>query len=156
MLPGNYQSSSMNLVNCWLQSYYTEICCISFLLSLQGCTCTIWRFPGQGSNWSCSHWPTPQPQQYGTYITAHGNARSLTHGARLGIEPESSWILVRFISAEPGQEQHLLHFRTLTMKYQNEKLRKKYHLPLHKKEYNSYEYTYLRRQKTWTLKTVRR
>ena len=35
------------------------------------------------------------------YITAHGNARSLTHWARPGIEPASSWILVRFVSAEP-------------------------------------------------------
>ena len=25
--------------------------------------CSIWNFPGSGSNWSCSHRPTPQPQQ---------------------------------------------------------------------------------------------
>ena len=37
------------------------------------------------SNRSCSHWPTPQPQQLriqatsATYTTAHGNPRSLTH-----------------------------------------------------------------------------
>ena len=31
-----------------------------------------------------------------TYSTAHGNARSLTHWARPGIKPASSWILVRF------------------------------------------------------------
>ena len=24
-------------------------------------SCGIWRFPGQGSNWSCSSRPTPQP-----------------------------------------------------------------------------------------------
>ena len=29
----------------------------------QGCTCGIWRFPGQGLNRSCGCWPTPQPQQ---------------------------------------------------------------------------------------------
>ena len=23
-----------------------------------------WKFPGQGSNWSCSSWPTPKPQQH--------------------------------------------------------------------------------------------
>ena len=35
----------------------------SFYFSFQGCTHSIWRFPGQGSNRSCSHWPMPQPQQ---------------------------------------------------------------------------------------------
>ena len=34
-----------------------------------------------------------------TYTTAHGNAGSLTHYVRPGIEPASSWILVGFISA---------------------------------------------------------
>ena len=39
----------------------------------------------RGSNQSCSHWPTPQPQQRqsqatsATYSTAHGNTGSLTH-----------------------------------------------------------------------------
>ena len=60
----------------------------SFLLSFlpssfQGCTSGIWKFPGQGVNWSSS------------------NVGSLTHWERLGIEPESSWILVGFITAEP-------------------------------------------------------
>ena len=54
----------------------------------------IWKFPGQGSNWSCSHLPTPQPQQHGIQATsantttAHGNAGSLTHWP--GITPSSS------------------------------------------------------------------
>ena len=39
--------------------------------------------------------PTPQ-------LTA--TARSLTHRARSRIEPVSSWLLVRFFSAEPGRE----------------------------------------------------
>ena len=66
----------------------------------------IWRFPGQGSNQSCSHRPTPEPQQRGiraasaTYTTAG----SLTHWARPGIEPATSWFLVGFISAAPRQE----------------------------------------------------
>ena len=44
-----------------------------------------WRFPGKGSNGSCSCWPTPQPQQHGirttsaTYTTAHSHTGSLTH-----------------------------------------------------------------------------
>ena len=48
--------------------------------------------------------PLPQPQQLGirvTYTTAHGNAGSLNHWVRPGIEPESSWILVGFITIEP-------------------------------------------------------
>ena len=35
---------------------------------------------------------------------AHSNAESLTHWVRPGIDPSSSWILVRFITAEPKQE----------------------------------------------------
>ena len=38
------------------------------------------------------------------YTTAHGNAGSLTHWVRPGIEPASSWILVRFVSTEPWWE----------------------------------------------------
>ena len=61
--------------------------------------------PRLGSNWICSCWPTPQPQQLGilaesaTYTTAHSKAGSLTHQVRLGIKPKSSWILVGFISS---------------------------------------------------------
>ena len=39
-----------------------------------------------------------------TYTTAHGNKRSLTHWARPGIEPASSWTLVRFVSTAPWRE----------------------------------------------------
>ena len=52
----------------------------------------------------------PQPQQLGiravsaTWTTAHGNAGSLTYWARPGIEPATSWFLVRFISAAPRWE----------------------------------------------------
>jgi len=57
-----------------------------------------------GMNLSCSCQPKLQPQQCGiwdmsvTYTTAHGNTRSLTHWMRPGIEPVSSWILVRFVT----------------------------------------------------------
>ena len=37
---------------------------------------------------------------------SYGNAGSPTHSARPGIEPESSWILVRFVSTAPQQELH--------------------------------------------------
>ena len=58
--------------------------------------------------------PMPQSQHRGikassvTYTTAHGNARSLTHWARPGIEPKSSWILVGFVTTEPQQNSSLL------------------------------------------------
>ena len=64
----------------------------------------IWSFPGLGSNQSCSCQPTPEPQQLGiramsaTYTTAHSNVGSLTHWARPGIEPTTSWFLVRFVN----------------------------------------------------------
>ena len=38
-----------------------------------------------------------------TYTTAHGNARSLTHRVRPGIEPTTSCFLVGFISTVPQQ-----------------------------------------------------
>ena len=51
-----------------------------------------------------SCWPTPQPQQHGiwtmslTYTATYGNAGSLTHWERPGIEPVSSWTLITFIT----------------------------------------------------------
>ena len=42
--------------------------------------------------------------------TAHGNARSLTYWERPGIEPASSWILVRFINTEPQWELQIDQF----------------------------------------------
>ena len=66
--------------------------------------------PGKGSNWSYSRWPQPQPQQPQiqaasvTYTTAQSNAGSLTHWARLGIKPTTSWFLVGFVTAAPRWE----------------------------------------------------
>ena len=68
------------------------------------------KVPRLGVNWSCSPWPTSQPQQHRirtasvTYTMAHGSTRSSTLWARQGIEHMSSWMLVRFLSAEPRQE----------------------------------------------------
>ena len=72
-----------------------------FFLFFQGHTCSIWKFPGQGSNESCSCQPMQIQALSATYTTAHGNTRSLTHWVRPGIEPASSWIPVRFVSAKP-------------------------------------------------------
>ena len=54
--------------------------------------------------------PTAHPQQRriwatsATHTTAHGNAGSLTHWARPGIEPASSWMPVRSISIASRQK----------------------------------------------------
>ena len=61
----------------------------------------------KGWNQSYSCWPTTQPQQCkilttsATYTTAHSNAGSLTHLARLGIKPTITWFLVIFVSTAP-------------------------------------------------------
>ena len=67
------------------------------------------EIPRLGLNWSCSCWPTPQQHQIqdmsATYTTTHGNAGDLyPTEQRPGIEPVSSWILVRFVSAEPRHD----------------------------------------------------
>ena len=59
---------------------------------------------------------TLQPQKFkiratfSTYTAAHRSMGSLTHWARPGFETVNSWVLVRFVSAEPGWEllQHKL------------------------------------------------
>ena len=67
-------------------------------------------FQAKGSNESYSCRSTPQPQQRQmratsvSYTMAHGNTRFLTHRVRPGIEPASSWIPVRFVSATPQRE----------------------------------------------------
>ena len=45
-----------------------------------------------------------------TYTTVHGNSRCLTHWVRPGIEPVSSWILVRFVTAEPPWDSFCMLF----------------------------------------------
>ena len=39
-----------------------------------------------------------------TYTTAHSNTGSLTYWAKPGIEPASSWLLVRFVSSRPRRK----------------------------------------------------
>ena len=62
--------------------------------------------PRLGLNWNCSCQHT-QPQQCqiqavsANYTATHGSARSLTHCARPGIEPTTSWILVGFMTTQP-------------------------------------------------------
>ena len=69
------------------QHFQDRFFCFFFscLWSFQGCTYSIWRFPGQGSNqgYSCQSMPQPQQCQIraasSTYTTAHGNTGSIAH-----------------------------------------------------------------------------
>ena len=45
--------------------WFRNISFVFFLFlffSFYGCACSIWKFPSEGSNWSCR--PTPRPQQH--------------------------------------------------------------------------------------------
>ena len=44
----------------------------------------------------------------GTYTTTHGNAGSLIHWARPGIEPKTSWFLIGFVSTVPWRALPIL------------------------------------------------
>ena len=56
---------------------------------------------------------------------SHSNIESLTHWVRAGIEPVSSWMLVRFIFVEPWWELHLNH----TFKEHKQSLKKNVEFP---------------------------
>ena len=47
-----------------------------------------------------------------SYATFHGNTGSSTHWVRPGIEPATSWNLIRFISAEPQRDLRFAQFLT--------------------------------------------
>ena len=67
---------------------------------------------------------------FASYSTAHGNARSLTHWVRPGIEPASSWILVILflLSHDSNSQYHTLKELEIKMicakvkSYRNEQL----------------------------------
>ena len=52
---------------------------------------------------------TPDPSTSAAYTIAHSITRCLTHWARRGIKPVSSWILIGFVTIEPQQELPLLY-----------------------------------------------
>ena len=72
--------------------------------------------PKLGSNQNYSYRPSPQPLQPRIWAlplictTAHSNTRSLTHWVRPGIKSVFSWMLVRFVSAEPPWKFLFLFF----------------------------------------------
>ena len=67
---------------------------LPIFFSFYGFSCSIWKFPCQGSNQSSRSRPTPQPHWIqaasATYTTVCGNARSLAHWSSPGIKPSSS------------------------------------------------------------------
>ena len=99
------------------------ICSLFTYVAFGGHTRSIWKFPGEGSNWSCSHQPIPQPQQRQiraasvTYATAHSNAGSTTHQGRPGMEPTSSWIVVGFFFHCATMRTPLSHFLIINFSY---------------------------------------
>ena len=96
----------------WYHTNFRIICSISFFLSFfifclfQGHSYGIWRFPGQGSNVSCSHQPMPEPQplriraESKTYTTAHSNIGSLTARGR-GQNPQPHSSQLDSLTTEP-------------------------------------------------------
>ena len=77
------------------------------------CTFFFWLFKATPAAYGGSQvkglQPTAQPQQrqiqaaFATYTTAQNNAGSLTHWARAGIKPSSSWMLGS-LTTEPWRE----------------------------------------------------
>ena len=84
------------------------VCFVCLFIAFQGHTWDIWTFPGEGLNKSYSLMTQAQQHQISivsvAYTTAHVNARCLTHWARPGIKPTSSWVLVGLVSTEPQRE----------------------------------------------------
>ena len=106
-----FMSSCVTILSCFLNEKVLYFFLFYlFIFSFYGYTCSIWKFQGQGLNWSCnwdlchSHsntgsklnlWPPPQlaatpdpkPIEQGQGWNLHphrDNFRSLTHGATMG------------------------------------------------------------------------
>ena len=75
------------------------------LLSFFWPACGIWKFPGEGSNQSCSwglchsHGNTRSKMHLWPTLQLPANPWSLTHWLRPGMEPESSWTLSWVLNA---------------------------------------------------------
>ena len=59
---------------------------------------------------------------------SHSNAGSLTHWARPGIEPTSSWMIVRFSSPEPQQELQICFLNNLYIYSFSQRRKRSVHL----------------------------
>ena len=86
----NFQSFAIGCVGfSYVAFYYAEVVSFYFyflfLFGFLGLHPRHMEIPRLVVEWSCSHQPTPQPQQHRiwaasvTYTTAHCNSRSITH-----------------------------------------------------------------------------
>ena len=112
------------------------------------------QIPRLGVSRSYSCQPTPEPQQHriwappATYTTAPGNPRSLTHWARPGIEPETSWFQSMVHGLFPLHHNRSSNFGNLYSCFSNasckcytaEKM-----VLINSKKKKKYTYVYLRR-----------
>ena len=118
--PIRTRSLEQSLANCGLWTKSGPLSPLFFLL-FRAAPMAYGSSQAKGSNRSCSCRPTPGTQQRGiraasaTYTTVHGNAGSLTHWARPGIEPSTSWFLVRFDVSAPRRELQCLVFKVLSL-----------------------------------------
>ena len=106
-----------------------------YIFPFDGHTCGIWTFIPR-SNRNCSCRPNaPQPRQRQIpavsviYTKAYGNTGSLTHRARPGIEPESSWILVRFLTHWATMDTPLIYLKIANFSVQSQPGRMRKALP---------------------------
>ena len=89
-----YRCMYLHLYICMIDVYIPFF--FFFFCFFQGCTCSICKFPGEGSNQSCSHsHGNARSEQWAasvTYATAHSNAESLTHWDWTRIPMDTSWL----------------------------------------------------------------
>ena len=104
------------LVLTWLASVFYFIClfCLFRAAPRHMEVPRLWGWIGAvATGLHHSHSNTRSKPRLRTYTIARGNVRSLIHWVRLGIEPASSWVLVRFVSTQPRQELLLQYFKWL-------------------------------------------
>ena len=86
------------------QSYLLNLNPPPFFLLFRATHAAYGSFQARGRIASLCHSHSNVGSAIATYTTAHGNAGFLTHWARPGMEPASSWILVGFVSTVPQWE----------------------------------------------------
>ena len=78
---------------------------LSLFLGLHPRHIEVPRLGVESELWPLAYTATPDPSCIcNLHHSSQGNTGSLTHWARPGMEPASSWMLVRFIAAEPRRE----------------------------------------------------
>ena len=95
----HYEEYFDNMISANAENIPHKIGFFFFVFFFYSHTCGIWKFLGQGSNWSCSWglWQNVGNIRSATSVAACINARTITHWPRPGIEPTSSqkqhWVL---------------------------------------------------------------